>query len=467
VTKIFSMDRFVPTASILVLLSSLACAGEVERKTKSELDRVAGELADLPVDEATASPGAGASERAIDLDGSLRSYVAHAYANSPELRASFEQWRAATFAPDRVRKMPEPTLTYAVFLSSVETRVGPQRHKLGVMQWFPWPTKLTAAGKAEALRAESAQRRFEAHALEISSRVARAYWRLWLIQRTREVRTEQVVVLEGLSEQVRFRMETGAADLGNVAQINLGISRLRDAIAGLDEAERSASATLVEAIGAPGGTPTPIASDSPAATRPTEEASALAENARRHPRVEAMALQVEATEEDVRAARASYAPSLGIGIDWIITGDAVDPTMAQSGKDAVIMMGSVRIPLWTRAYRAGVRQAQARGAMYRAREVAAKNTATADVERQLAAVRDSERRVTLYRGTLVPQAQAVYGSVLGSYEAGRAGVADVLLAERDLLDLEVGRFVAEAEHAIAWAELEKVVGRPLHGKETG
>lgn len=457
------MPAAMPHYGPIVLLLLASCASSIERETKSDLRSVERELATLPSDaEAVASD---TDDEPVQIDATLGSYIGYAYANSPELRASFEQWRASTYAPDRVRKLPEPTLTYAGFVRSVETRVGPQRHKLGIMQWFPWPTALTAAGKAEAYRAASAQQRFEALALDISAQVAMAYWRLWLIQRTREVQREQVVILEGLSEQVRARLEAGMADLSNLAQVDLGISRLEDTIAGLDEAERAASASLVEVIGAPPGTATPIASDGPAVTLPAEDAAALAEAARQHPRVEVMALQVEASAEDERSARAGYAPSFGVGVDWIITGPALDPSMPDSGKDPVIVMGALRLPLWARAYRAGVEQAKARGAMYRAKELAAMNTAAADVERQLAAVRDSARKVELYRATLVPQAETTYGSVSVSFEAGRAGVAEILIAERELLELELGRIRAEVEHAMAWAELERVVGRPVSAKE--
>ena len=41
-------------------------------------------------------------------------------------------------------EFPELVLTYGGFIRSVETRVGPQRHRLGAMQWFPWPTRLNA-----------------------------------------------------------------------------------------------------------------------------------------------------------------------------------------------------------------------------------------------------------------------------------------------------------------------------------
>lgn len=454
-------NRRVPKRAPLLALSAFAfaCAAAPPPSMRAELAEFDAQLASLDELE-----GRAAEDVPAPFDGSLGAYLAFAFERNPELRASFEHWRAASYAPDRVRALPEPTITYAGFVRSVETRVGPQQHKLGVMQWFPWPTTLTAAGHAETHRAESAQRHFEALALSIAARVERAYWQLWLIHRLREVESAQVVLLEGLAKQLESRLETGAADLGSLAQVHLSVSQLKDQLEGLEQEQRSAAASLAEAIGAPQGTLTPIEETGPKIARPADERAALLGAARQHPRVQAVASLADAAEDDVRAARAEFAPSFGVGVDWIITGEAVDPAMRDSGKDPVVVMGSIKVPIWARSYRAGVRQAQAQGRAQRARLVAAKNAASADVERQLAAVENSARRVQLYQTTLVPQAESAFESVASSFAAGRAGIAELLMVERDLLQLQVARFEAEAKHAGAWAELERIVGRPVERK---
>jgi outer membrane protein TolC len=62
---------------------------------------------------------------------------------------------------------------------------------------------------------------------------------------------------------------------------------------------------------------------------------------------------------------------------------------------------------------------------------------------------------------LVPQAQTVFESVLGGYQAGTSTVASMLLAERELLELQLAEFKAQADHAVALARLEALVGRPV------
>ncbi|MCA9712051.1 MAG: TolC family protein, partial [Myxococcales bacterium] len=229
-----------PLVALAASVALLACASPVERSTRAELRRVEQSLAALP-DSDDAGPPAEAPAPAPALDGSLEAYLAYAFAHSPSLRASFEDWRAATHRPSKERRLPEPTITYAAFVRSVETRVGPQRHRLGAMQWFPWPSKLGAGGRAAGLEAQAAQRRFEAHALEIAAEVGAAYWALWRLQRQREVLQREEERLGSVSEHVRTRVETGGADLADLAQVDLMLLRARDRLAGLDELERVAS----------------------------------------------------------------------------------------------------------------------------------------------------------------------------------------------------------------------------------
>jgi outer membrane protein TolC len=69
--------------------------------------------------------------------------------------------------------------------------------------------------------------------------------------------------------------------------------------------------------------------------------------------------------------------------------------------------------------------------------------------------------VHLYESTLLPQAETTYSSTLDGYQSGRSSLAEVLMAERDLLELALGLFEAHATYGAVWAELERVVGRPI------
>jgi cobalt-zinc-cadmium efflux system outer membrane protein len=250
--------------------------------------------------------------------------------------------------------------------------------------------------------------------------------------------------------------------------VDLSISRISDVIAGLREAERSAAAELVRVIGAEDETATPIQpeQDPPPALLPASPETELMEAAITHPRVQAMASLSEAAYQRERQAKGERAPSIGIGLDWIVTGPALDPTTPGSGQDAVTGVVALSVPVWANAYKAAQQQARAEGAMYRAHERSARDRAVAELRQVLADLRDAVRRVRLYETTLVPQAETAYVSTLDGYQSGRASLAEVLIAEKALLELQLGLFEAHASYGVVWAELERVVGQPVPARQS-
>ncbi len=438
---------------------SLGCAGTYESSVRDDLAAREERYSEAPAPNE--APSGTRSSHEVAIDGSLAGYLAVALQENPELRASFERWEASVHRISKARRLPNPTLGFGIFIRSIETRVGPQQARLSLQQAFPWPTKLTAGADAASASARSNERSFDAQTLAVSLRVATAYWNLWQIRSTREIHRQHVDVIRGLSESVRARIATGTATLAELQQIDLTVARLEDNILGMDEDERAAAAQLRAAIGSQGNAPVPTTDGPPEALLPAKSSEALAAAARKHPRIESRGLLAESAESTARAEAAERLPSFSVGADWIITGEAVMPNTPDSGKDAVIVGGAVSLPLWQGSYADSVDASRAEARAHRSEQRALENQALSDLTSSLSNVRDAARRVKLYRGTLVPQAESAYESVLGAYTVGRGTVAQTLLAQRDLLELRVDLDRARADHARAWARLEEIVGAGL------
>jgi outer membrane protein, heavy metal efflux system len=181
----------------------------------------------------------------------------------------------------------------------------------------------------------------------------------------------------------------------------------------------------------------------------------------KHPSVQSFSLMSRSHDARASRARASRYPDFRVGFDFIEVGPSRVPGVTDSGKDAMMISFSMSLPFWWESYLAEEDEAQARSASFQAYEAAAKDRARRRVATLLSRLRDSARRVSLYRDTLIPQAETVYGSVLAGYQTGEANIAEVLLAHRNLLDLSLGLYQAQASHAMSWSKLESVVGRSI------
>ena len=440
-------------------LALSACVTAPERTLRSDLARAEQTLAQLPTSEPSQAAEAAAAHES--LDDQPGSYVAYALLHDARLRASWERWRAATHRIARERRLPMPVLTYSLFVAAIETRVGPQRHRLAARQRLPWPGELRAGSEAAAAAATAEQRRFEAERLELRARVLAAYWQLWLVREVRRQQAEQLELLAGLAELARVRLEVGRAGLVDVQRIELERARLADDVEATGEAEIQASARLLAELGAPPDTPTPTQRQAPRLRQPDEDRAALRIALVAHPTLDRWRQHEREARQRVREARHARAPAAVVGVDWIEIGPARAAQVEGSGRDAVALSLGLELPLWQRSYAEDQRAAEADEAAARASFVAGRDRALAELEVALSQLRDTGRRVELHERSLLPQAEGMLEALLGRYAAGEAELAAVLLAERELLELRIELAGARARHAVAWAELERTVGRPI------
>jgi outer membrane protein TolC len=180
-----------------------------------------------------------------------------------------------------------------------------------------------------------------------------------------------------------------------------------------------------------------------------------------HPELKKFEAMARSNEAAARRVRADRLPGFAVGVDWIETGGARGAGVQDSGKDPFMVSVSMDLPLWQASYRDEEQAARAEAAAHRADGEAALRDVEAELERALSDVRDADRRIRLYQHTLVPQGETTLSSLRGSYEVGKSTLAQVLMAERRLLDLRDSLAQARADHARAWARLEEIVGQDV------
>jgi cobalt-zinc-cadmium efflux system outer membrane protein len=157
-------------------------------------------------------------------------------------------------------------------------------------------------------------------------------------------------------------------------------------------------------------------------------------------------------------AKRNFYPDVGLGLDWIDTGEARMPGVQGSGKDAVIFALSMNLPIWRSSYRAGELQARAvaRRAVHDRKEM--ENDLLARTERAVYEVENDQRWVKLYGEVLVPKAQELIGASEAAYMAGTIDFLRLIDAEQTLLQFRLQRERFWASQQQRRAELEMLVG---------
>ena len=397
----------------------------------------------------------------LDEDSTLADYLTYAALNNPGLRAGFFRWQAAVEKVPQAEALPDPRLTYGRFIREIETRVGPQRHKVGISQTFPWFGKRRLRGDVAAMAALAAQRRYDALRLKLFHEVSSAHAEYYYLSRAIATTRENVALVKYLEEVTRTKYMAAAAGHPDVIKAQVELGKLEDRLQALMDMRAPLSAKLDAALGHSGREPLPWPESLPEESIGVAQDDVLAWLTEANPQLAALKFNVMKAEAAVELSRKQYYPDVTLGLDYVETDSARMPGVDDSGKDPVVAMVSINLPIWRAKYRAAEREAL--GRLHAAQEAVRDkaNTLESDAKLALYEVRDAERRASLYRHTLIPKAKQSLKATTTAYIGGKASFLDLIETQRVLLEFQLSFERSLADHAQALARLEMLVGRAI------
>ena len=151
-------------------------------------------------------------------------------------------------------------------------------------------------------------------------------------------------------------------------------------------------------------------------------------------------------------------PSITLSVERIRTDPALMPDVDGSGKDPVVGGIALSLPLWRGKVAAERRAAAAKRLAAEASGTDRLNQLNARLERALYDLRDAGRKIELYDGELIPQAEQSLAATEESFRAGGAGFDGLVDAERVLLEFRLNLERARADRALALADVTLLTG---------
>lgn len=394
----------------------------------------------------------------LGTDAAPNDFVQYALLHSPEVEAAYQRWRASAERIAQGGVLPDPRLKFGYFLEEVETRVGPQNAIFGVSQTFPWPGTLSDREGAAERAAAVQWRQFQAAALTVTERVVSTLHELAYLDAAIVIARENLDLLRTFEEVVRARYRVGTGSHPELVRVQVELGQLEDRLSRLTAMRPAYVAELNAAMNRDSRTEVPTIEALPGqvATVGVDELSRMAREA--NPTLLARAEEIEEQRVRERLARKAGLPDLTVGLDYIVTGEALDSSIPESGDDPILLGFSINVPLWRGKYDAGVREAIAGRLAVSSQRAADENRIAAAIERAWFEHTDADRRVRLFETTLIPKAKESLRSSLAGFRAGDTSFLDLLDTERTLLEFAVLAERARADRGQALARLTALVG---------
>ncbi len=396
-----------------------------------------------------------AENKSSSLD-SLDQYIHYALLHNASLKSAFEAYIATSQLSPQVTTLPDPKLTYGYFINSVETRVGPQRHKVGVAQSFPWFGTLTLKGDMANAEAEAEFNRFLSLKNKLVFQLTKTYAELAYIDAATDITKETIELVQSWESVLQERFRTSTGSHSDLIRVQIEIGKLEDKLIELKDLQIPLSANFNSLLNRKSEFAISI------------EPNFLYLNSKKknqtitpkeitigNPELLMLEAVIKAKKSGVQLAEKKYYPDFTVGVDYIVTGDR---EVTDGGEDAVLGMVSINLPIYWNKNRAAVREAKAHQNSFEQMKEDREFQLFSELSRANYELRDSKRKISLYQDTLIPKTQESIDASYTAYEAGDASFLDVIDSEELLLNFQLTLKRSQADSIIALTKLEKLAG---------
>ena len=371
---------------------------------------------------------------AQDLSG----YIAEAESNNPEVQAYELRYSIAQEKMNEVNTLPDTEFGVGYFVSTPETRVGAQRARFSVKQMLPWFGTIAKREKYQDALVEAEYLEYVIAKRKLGLAVAQGYYKLYTIEAQSKVVQQNVELLERYKELALNAVEVAKASAVDVLKLEMRQNELKAQQQILEERRIAAEIQFKNTLNtASEGRILVVDSLS----IPAQDAQINPDDLSANPEL----LKYDKLYESVTQAeilnRQEAAPKWGVGLDYIPVSERTDMFPTDNGKDIVMPMVSVSVPIFNSKYKSVSRQNELRQQELDAQKAQRLNT----LKNLLAEAKQHKNTARINFNTQkqnIAQAQDAEEILLKSYETGSIDFNDVLDIQELQLEFQLKQLQA-------------------------
>ncbi|GMN11107.1 hypothetical protein MTsPCn9_21880 [Croceitalea sp. MTPC9] len=283
----------------------------------------------------------------------LVSYIQEAERNNPEIQAFELRYNIAEEKVNEVNTLPDTQVSAGYFVSEPETRTGAQRARFSVKQMLPWFGTITARENYASSMAETQYVDIAIAKRKLALAVSQSYYKLYAIRAKQRVLDENIELLETYERLALTSVEVGKASAVDVLRLQI---RQNELVQKKDVLEQDYLAEQVAFNNLLNRDETITVTVVEEMFIPEEDALILTENLQLNPELLRYDKLYESVEQSELLNQKESAPNIGFGLDYVPVSERPDLSFSDNGKDIVMPMVSISIPIFNNKYKSVTKQ---------------------------------------------------------------------------------------------------------------
>ena len=376
--------------------------------------------------------------------------------NNPLLKAKYAEFEAALQKVAQVNSLPDPTFSFGYFISPVETRLGPQQAKLGLTQMFPWFGTLKTAGNVQALQAEAKYQEFLNAKNELYMQVKSAWYPIYEVNQKIRLQEENRVILSSYKQLATTGFKNDKGSMVDVIRVDIMIENTDTEIKLLQDQLQPFNVQFNKLLNRPDSLVIQVEQDLTLIEIPLNyRKDSLLAN---HPLLQSLDLKMKSAQEAEELSKKQGLPKLGVGLDYVFVGDRTDMVVPDNGKNVIMPMISMSIPIYRRKYNAATKEAQFKQEAIVNYKTNTENTLVSNYEMAWFELEKARQLVELYKAQTLKTNQAI--SLLETaYSNSGKDFEEILRMQQELLKYQIATATATKAFYVALAKLDYLTSK--------
>ena len=395
-------------------------------------------------------------------EDSLAVYIAEAIRNNPGLKSEYQAYQAQLTNAQGAGVLSDPQLNVGLFPQAMHHVNGKQLATITIMQMFPWFGTLKAGREQMEYKAQEAYQKFREKSLSTAFNVEKQWYSILATQEKVKAVKQKRTLLNDIKKVAiyLYKNYTAGRDTKMSDQLRLDAEeeRLKEQTESLETQltlqKQQFNITMHRQPNAALSLPDSI----PLRQMPTFNWTEIERNNPKLAQYSAIQKAFKSQEEQTRA---KGMPMIGVGLQYMLNGRVDMPMMPNmNGKDMVMPMVSVTIPIYRKKITSAIHSAQLmeRSAAYNYQsQLDALQSTYLSIEQR---ADDIKRKLKLYESE-VSLLNRTLELMQKEYATGAASLTDILQTTRESIDYDLLKAEANAQYNTITAEAIQLLARDV------